>query len=234
MVGIREELSSAVYNSLPLVEEADALVRENRLIEKMTRCVGGSFIRHEVNNQWGVALLHHHWNITDDEMPGEDMRIYNNSKEYVTKPVLKSVSQRYAPSLIAFDGFHFQALEFSSDQFVVEAFEVLRDKGTFFAELATSLSTARLNIHFGLVAIRNASNENHWLVEYTEDERLSIVKEIPFNLLNPESLVQTSWIFEPLQEMMPGRCKRTCNRYCSKSSGRHSKAHSKGDHHDYD
>lgn len=209
---INEQLSPQLYNSLPSIEAADRYVSSNYLVEKMSTCVGELFIRHGISQHWGISLLHRHWDIEDEEVPGEVVEFRSNLTEYIMKPRRSANFGRYVPCVIGFYDHGPQALEFSSDPRAVEAYEVLRQKEQFLAEVHRSLLAAQLHMTFGLSSLKPTTSTDRWLVEFTQETRESIVREMPRPDQNGGDFVQTFWAFEV---HAGGACYRVCARSCS-------------------
>ena len=221
MFPITMDVTPAVYNRLPVVEDADKYVNRNDLVSVMTMKVGNIFLRHEIEEYWGIGLLHHHWPIYSGEKPAEDMVNGSDGLEYITKPQENSRAG-YVPSLLAannlaVDGRLFSSLEFSSDQVAGEAFRILVNKTEFLADLYAALVGSGLQNYFGLSSLKAAPSSNLTFMEYTQEDRASVLRLVSQEKLLGTNFIQTGWSFS--KEKTADNCKRSCAKLCNVPAG---------------
>lgn len=218
--------SAALYNGLPQLEAASALVEKKNLIETMTNRLGPIFLRHGVHTHWGVYLLHHHWNIADHEIAGETVRGGDTAVQYEMEPVSRSAASAFVPLTIALRGGEFKALEVSSAPFALDAYEVLAKRPEFLKDLKAEIEKDGLAEHFGLVAFKPPEIGHQW-TEFTPDsKRISIMRKFADGAVPATEVIDASWRFFPdgaeLGPRYPGsKCGKMCSGNCYSVSGGH-------------
>ncbi|MHB8267413.1 hypothetical protein [Bradyrhizobium sp.] len=193
---VRTDTSAHHYNALPLLGDADDFVRANGLLDKMKLVVGDLLVENELNHLWAIYLLHHHWEISSNEFPGEVPLHEGNSLAYLMKPVARSSGVAYVPCLIGIRDNEHCALEFSCTSRASESYTALCDRPSFLQALQSALTSNNLDRHFGLGIIRPTSSPELGWVEFTQAERGSLLKEVLPGEIDERHLVQTSWAFE--------------------------------------
>jgi hypothetical protein len=227
-----ERYSSAKFNNLPAIEDADAMMRKNAHLDLAIHILGPIFANYDLCEVFGIAILHNHWFLSDGELPIQDHCLENSRKVLLTCPRTTSFEKEFAPSVfrISSEAPFLRPLEFSTDKCVFEANEVLRKKSP---EFALSLSQAAvekgLEHTFGLCVIRKTSNPAYELVEFNGPDRISLVREIEIGSVAHRSLLDTCWMFD--KNEATASCESSCFSRCFVNKEgkhyehRHDKAH---------
>ncbi len=210
------------YNALPILERANALVREQGLVEQMIEHVGPVFLNYGMQEHWGIYIIHHHWDLALGEVPGEDHLPEVSGESYVMRPIRGEHALGYAPITFGFIDDEFQALEFSSAKSAIHAYAKLVENPTFVEKLQSVLIEHDLVPHFGLGSIKPLGPSMEW-VEMTGNDRRSITTAMQVGAPQQGELIQTAWHFS----YGPRRtCTWKCGTNCISDEGAHAGANS--------
>jgi hypothetical protein len=223
--------SPKLYNRLPGIGEADEAIRplQNRLDQLVKHgseaCRSAPFPRGEV----GAFLLHKHWELRD----GESM-IERSAALPSGRPALVTSARRLiSPAAIAPCRFQIdpkrrelQALEFSSDPFVVDAWQALQEDPSFLERICGLVSDSGMSDQIGFAIFDRASvpvAAGEQMVEENGDRESVLCARV----LRPEEedmVVPTGWAF--VAETVPDAVATGCIKYCmGAGSAPHCKHH---------
>jgi hypothetical protein len=192
----------------------------DKLTLALTR-LGPIFVKHSVCDTFGISLLHKHWPVAKGELPITDLSIDETPKEYELRP-REQFAKKFYPSILASgsDMVGLEPLEFSADPYTVDAFEQLRQKPEFVSEFSKVLLENDLSGTFGL-GIPRPTTEGYELVEFTNEERCSVSKELPTTEARNMKTIETGWMFSG--DATAG-CTKSCFAKCNVPG--HSPSHS--------
>lgn len=220
-----ESYQASAFNRLLPIEIAHRELSATNKLEQALRVFGPLFLRHKVADEWGLGLLHKHWNLDADELP---IQITGDApdgrRELITQPRRDFVGE-YQPSVFAVvcNPLGLLPLEFSSDAVVQQATLVLRNAQQFVYEFCEAMSTNSLEDTFALVSVRQTDASDAGLVEFNYSHRVSIVREVPADLIAGMRLIQTSWRFSAGPD---GECEKSCFARCmANEDGDHEEEH---------
>jgi hypothetical protein len=110
--------------------------------------------------------------------------------------------------IVSNDAPYFLPFEFTKEPLAEIGNQFLEDNPMFCSELKTVFQLHSFGDTFGLVLARTAMTPGRELVEYTLDNRTSVIKEVPPGKHGRHALTETSWVFDPDRAMMA--CKTKC------------------------
>jgi hypothetical protein len=190
--------SPAKFNSLGTIEEADLQMRRSGALDLAVTTLGPLFARHRMCDVFGIALLHNHWLLSDDEVPIQDGSFENADKVLITRPRAKSFRRESQPSVFSIiqKSPFLLALEYSTEPCVLKANKVLDQRGVEFTRsLAEAVIEEGLQNIFGLCVIRAATRPNFELIEFNGRDRISVIRETERDAIAGKSLIETCWQF---------------------------------------
>jgi hypothetical protein len=205
---IDKPCSPKEYNDLPGIIEADAAIKplrrplETKLVNHGSEaCRSTPFIRGEI----GAFLLHKHWEVQEEECMVE-----RPASRPSGKPTLITSAQRFPkPSTVAPSRFKVDpqrrelvALEFSSDQFVVQAWHALVAHPTFLESVCCLIGDSGLADQVGFAIFDRATvpmAEGEQMVEENWNQRSVLSARV---LGDDEQMVviPTGWAFVSVSE----------------------------------
>lgn len=183
------------FNCLPSIEDADAEMRAKNKLNLALEKLGSIFVKHGVCETFGISLLHKHWSVSPGELPITDLSINETPREYELRP-REQFPKKFYPSILVAksDSISLQPLEFSADPYTVNAFERLCEKPAFVNEFRDVILRNDLSDVFGLGVPRPAT-EGFELVEFTNEGRCSVSKEVPEIEAKAMPVIETGWMF---------------------------------------
>ena len=114
------------FNALQSIEAIDRRMRASGYLEQACAILGPIFIRHGVQDVWGIGLLHRHWLLADNEISVE--RYHDGDYVSVPKGRYREVCPR---TLGVTKAGLFEPIEYSSDKHVRNACRVLSNGSAF-------------------------------------------------------------------------------------------------------
>jgi len=187
------------FNELPSIEQADAIMRKDALLDRAFDKLGPVFLAHGMEPHWGIGLLHNHWGINDGEFPLQQTFSTPEGSEYITLPKpINRIGRECWPSVFAVSHSTKQLLiplEYSNDHKVSEAYLELLKNREFIEDFAKHAKRHELDKTFGLVALRALDAPDRELIEFNYDERISIVREVTRGRFSGSSIIETAWSF---------------------------------------
>ncbi len=220
--------STARFNNLASIEAAHDEIRTDDLLDTAIQALGPIFVEHEVCDDWGLALLHKHWDLGKGEIPLQEVTRNVVPREYILNPKNVRRTSNIWPSILMLGDEHqaIHALEFSDDPAVGRANMVLARKPEFVTRLRTIVTNAGWVNLLGLAALRSVA-DGFELVEFNYAERVSILKECRTGAQIGHSRMETSWRFHPVLAM--SSCQASCFSKCviPSSGGSHQHSHPK-------
>jgi len=183
------------FNALPSIEEADAEMRGKDKLNLALSLLGPVFVKHGLCEILGISLLHKHWSVAQGEVPITDVSVDETPKEYELRP-REQFSKRFYPSILAAtsEAGSLEPLEFSADAYAERAFEQLQQRPAFVAEFSKLLADNDLSGMFGL-GVPRPTAEGFELVEFTNEGRCSVSKELPSSEVSGMKIIETGWMF---------------------------------------
>lgn len=175
--------NAADYNALPLIDEQRNLVQRSDLRE-----LAAIFLRHEVHDRFGLALLHRHVRI-DPQFVMVHSKLSNNT--YSCRPE-KLGMRHLTPYLFSWEPpFGLSALEY----LVADEHEPLQmPSPTFLIELSSSLQNMGLQSVLGLSRI--SPHHGPW-IETVLPQDQCMISTLSRSGLNDFKGVITEWSFFP-------------------------------------
>jgi hypothetical protein len=216
------------FNDLLSIEIADQQRKSSNSLERALQLLGPIFARHEMQNTWGLSLLHNHWTVEDGELPIQDITEDQSPRVLETLPRTATFEKDFWPSIFAVsDGRTLQPLEFTSDESVREANRILDRKPDFKKAICDTLVDNGLLHVYGLAVLRNVSDSKFQLVEFNYEGRISVLREATAVEIEGKELIQTAWKLCPDENMTA--CQASCFSQCivPASGGGHTHAHPK-------
>lgn len=207
---------AALYNSLPGPEENDALIQKFGSLEPVISEIRTYLDeRRQDYNDWGLRLIHSHYNVDDGRLPLENFTEYAEHPAYVTQAVDRNSVPVYPASWLSIDG-EVSVFEFSSDPRVAKIAETVDEdmiQGIFAVleryKLDGVLSPAILSRSY------NPLSEEDTLFEttYRDGENYFSVVTASSDAKNSTAKnIRTSWnLMEDNSEL---RCNHPKNWYC--------------------
>ncbi|HEX8350961.1 MAG TPA: hypothetical protein VF598_13440 [Hymenobacter sp.] len=186
---------TSYFNSLPSAEVAEEAASKN-LLTNLT-LIAPIFFKHNMQDSWGLALLHRHWDVLDGEVPVQEEYIAGEFKRYITSPKKSGYNKEAWPYLMALTSFldhKIQPLEFATSSTTQTRYNELSAKQDFIDELCDILSNNDLLNTFGIVQAKDTV-AGYELIEDTSEGRISIISAIPTEESKKEKLIKTSWFF---------------------------------------
>jgi hypothetical protein len=214
------------YNRLPCIELADAEMKSEGKLAVVLAELGPIFARHNMCDDWGISILHKHWLVNDDELPVQDIAWCEDYQEFVTCPRTTKPKKNISPSLFAVEPGRSPSLvplEFSTDQCLSQNQRTLPANQAFITDFVGVMSTRDLFGTFGLIAVKEVSDPEHELVEFSYQNRVSVIREMKSREIDRKQLIQTSWRF--MADASGLACRRECFVTCSVSGSSHTRAH---------
>jgi hypothetical protein len=209
------------FNGLPSIEDADADMRAKNKLSVALERLGPIFLRHGVYETFGISLLHKHWLVVPGELPISDVSVNETPREYELRP-REQFAKKFYPSILAAksESLSLEPLEFSADPYTVSAFERLREKTAFANEFREALLRNDLSDMFGL-GVPRPTTQGFELVEFTNEGRCSVSKELPEIEARKMAVIETGWMFSG--DATAG-CTKSCFAKCNVPG--HSPSHS--------
>jgi hypothetical protein len=223
---IDKPCSPKEYNSLPGIMEADAAIKPLRrgldqLVDRGSEaCRSTPFTRGEI----GAFLLHKHWEFQEGECMIERPASHPSGK-----PALITSAQRFRrPSTVAPSRFKVDpqrrelvALEFSSDQFVVQVWRALVAHPTLLESVCSLIGDSGLADQVGFAIFARAAVpvvEGEEMVEENWKQRSVLSAQV---LVDDEqtAVVPTGWAFVSVSEA--DLTASSCIAYCMLFAGSH-------------
>jgi len=189
-----------LYNSTPDVQNADADIRRDGMLDRATGILAPIFHAYGVAEFCGINLLHRHWAVEGIEIPLQIRQPHASDYELVTSPS-PTWPGMMAPSswILMAEGpqAHFVPFEFSTDARVLHHAEQLTRHTAFFATVGDALLAHDLFRHFGVCIVPReplSDDPDASLVEISSSRtRASLVRPV---ILNPgQTYIQTAWTF---------------------------------------
>lgn len=149
-------------------------------------------------------------------------------KEYELRPRM-TFSGGFWPAILAVGSnpeLPLEPLEYSADAGVHTAIQELQHKPEFLLEVRDALMENDLVSTFGLGVPRTTAT-GFELVEFTEEDRTSVSKELPSAQVNEMKVIETGWLFG---KGAAGTCTKSCFAKCNVPghSPTHSPVHAPG------
>lgn len=217
------------YNCLPGIFEADSAIKSlqrplDQLIELGSEaCSATPFARGEV----GAFLLHKHWDIREGECMIEHASVYPLSDKPALITSARPLSSRstVAPSRFKVDTMRQElvALEFSSDQFVLHAWQVIAENPKFLENVCRLICECGLAEQIGFAIFDRTTvklAEGEQMVEENWKERSVLSAQV---LSDDEKsfVIRTGWPFFSVSQAS------SCIAYCmTAGSSPHCRHHS--------
>lgn len=214
LIGIETFIPTA-FNSLPTIEAATRMMNADGKLELVLHELEPIFTIHEMEDFWGICLLHKHWEVFPDELPMQQPVVGDEGIEYVSMPRSARSSDGYYPSVLSAIGKQpgrLRALEYSTDEVVAEAYGKLVANPDFAREVGQALVSLGLETTFGLTVCKGASDPGLELIETTTEDRVSIVREVKPNSISRTRLLPTAWTFSRYKNGLD--CVKSCFQVC--------------------
>jgi hypothetical protein len=217
MIDCLSEFQPRRFNALQSIEVVDQRMRAAGRLEQAREILGPVFIRHGVQDVWGIGLLHRHWSLADHEISLE--RCHDD--EYVSAPdgLVRNV---YPRTLGVSKAGLFEPIEYSSEKNIRDACGLLSSGSRFSKEFRKKFVEFGFEDMFALVALKNAKRSGHGFLEHNDESRRSIVREVPVNSLDKSGQLQTAWYFSGEANVS---CAMTCGGYCQEFDNHHKVVH---------
>jgi hypothetical protein len=209
------------FNGLLSIEDADADMRAKNKLSLALEQLGPIFVKHGVCETFGISLLHKHWSVSRGELPITDVSIDETPREYELRP-RQQFAKKFYPSILAAksESIPLEPLEFSADPHTASAFEQLREKTAFVNEFRDVILRNDLSDVFGL-GVPRPTAEGFELVEFTNEGRCSVSRELPEIEARKMAVIETGWMFSG--DAAAG-CTKSCFAKCNVPG--HSPSHS--------
>jgi hypothetical protein len=217
------------YNSLPGVVEADDAIKLvqrslDQLVDQGSEaCLSTPFTRGQI----GAFLLHKHWEVQESECMIERPAPQRGKPALITSAQRFSSPATFAPSRFKIDPSRrvLQALEFSSDQFVVEAWRALVAHPTFLESACQLIGDSGLADQVGFAIFDRATvpvAEGEQMVEENWDQKSVLSARV---LTDDEQMIviRTGWPFVSAREADPTAA--SCIGYCMSAGAPHCRHH---------
>jgi len=252
MSNLTSDFSSALYNSLPCVEQADKDLMgcgKTKTLNSLTTLI----IKSGLHNSIGIRLLHSHNLLVDDELMIESEE-YGESNTWVLTTIAtkRRPSQPLNATVWKLSDAGFVPLEFSVDP-LVSTFCDLKDRQDFFDNFAELLRLDNAAEVLGPCVIRREfyrrrrPTGSSILVETSDPERrANILRFADPNDFAAHRLIDTTWLATTYRrdDINDQDCDTKCDSSCAASgcvpvtacvvdpSGTHSSqtGHTKGNH----
>lgn len=212
MVYAANSFDSSYFNSLPSIESAHDIASSN--LSANLELMAPIFFRHSMQDSWGIALLHKHWDVKASEIPIQEAYISEDTKHYITQPRTSDYNHNAWPSTLSLapsSSGEVQSLEFTACGIAQSKYDDLIDKPAFIKELQSVLAANNLLGTFGIVQGRETA-PGYQLVENSPEGRMSILTEVSVKESNSQSLIQTAWFFSANLKGM--QCVAHCGKAC--------------------
>jgi hypothetical protein len=197
------EFSVETYNHLRSIEEADRLARVNGQLDQFLREAAALFVRHNMQERFGIALLHRHHVCDSDERMVQYYHDSEDEKALLTRPVCDEATPgTETPHVWAiFDG-AYRPLEFTTDGCVRHLFFMGDVPSSFLTDLSELLKASPVGHLFGLAVVKRTLSEGaddtQVLLEHSNIER----RESTVHLRNRDETqmtITTAWTFGSLK-----------------------------------
>jgi hypothetical protein len=191
------------YNRMPLVEAADAEVKERGKVKLAREVLAPLFIEHGVIDICGINLLHQHWRLEDNEI-AEQVRLQEGDEVWLeTRPVTE-LEQASTPASWAIyddkDRDGFVPFEFSTDETARRCAQQLQRKPEFLNAAKVAMRANGLDRYFGLcVPLRDSLryDGNYRQLEYSSStQRKSTIKPVDPDEELEGGVIPTVWMFQ--------------------------------------
>ncbi|MBK4723564.1 hypothetical protein JJL56_32505 [Azospirillum sp. YIM DDC1] len=207
------------FNNLPEIEDSHTKIVKGGFLDHALNTTGTLFIRHGLYENWGISLLHKHWEVCNGEVPVQRVVVSDKGVEYVTRPEMLFSGDKLSPNTIKVESPRRTILiEYSEDPDVIMANNILAGSPDFIIEFCVLISENGFNDIFALSTIKPQSLGKEF-VEMNYIGRISIVMERNAKDLNRNSLIETTWRFKPKEATLG--CERLCQRRCVDSGNGH-------------
>ncbi|KAJ9137753.1 hypothetical protein NKR23_g9013 [Pleurostoma richardsiae] len=177
--------SAQHYNSLPSIQDAGRSLTPSEL-EELPAAVGGIFVRHAVQDRFGLILLHNHFPVEADEMLvsfGNVALPYKTSSPAAELCDIKGSSWRFVDKdLIPYEFVHNSASR-----------PGIQDFQPFLSELRPALERLGLTKKLGICILAPEGQNTTQHIEITRD-RMNIT--LPFDISPDDKSIEAVWGFE--------------------------------------
>lgn len=197
------------FNNLPSLVDANTMLVSEGKLQLALQTLQPLFIKHQMQNYWGISLLHRHWHIESDEIALQKRREKGLRTELIMRPSKDPSTEIYPSNFFLVESRpYLLPFEYSCDEHARVANEMLRMAPDFIPDLLHAFSLCDFFDTFGLIVVRDASRTDLEFVEYTFPNRVSVVREMVKDYRNKDKLVETAWGFSSSNVAMA--CKSKC------------------------
>jgi hypothetical protein len=157
---LSKTFSPSIYNSLISVEEADEKANENNVLQVFLEEATHIFRKHSMQDRFGVALLHKHYECGDNQHMIQYEETINGENALVTRPVHAAPLQQGAVPVVwsLIDG-KYHPLEYSTDSLARELYGSGDIPQAFLEEFSDLLLLSPIGSQIGLAVVNRKLHE---------------------------------------------------------------------------
>lgn len=202
--------SSVNYETLPFIMDAARHFGTTAAAEALSGRIAELFVDHHVENEFGIVLLHNHFDMSPSEMLVEfgnasipwDMTLNPLDWKNVAATSWRFTAHGVAP----YEFRHIGPFEKVITQ------PSLERHGAFLAELADILAQYNLLDVLGLSVVENSDGDNPATLEFTSGRaNITIRGNIGLtSKVEPAASIEAGWKFKEIQGMFCQNCGHMC------------------------
>jgi hypothetical protein len=158
---LSKTFSPSIYNSLISVEEADEKAHQSGVLSLFLEEATHIFHKHNMQNRFGVALLHKHYECGENQHMIQYEEIIKDESALVTRPVHAAPQQEGAVPVIwsLIEG-KYHPLEYSTDSLACELYRSGDIPQAFLEEFSDLLRFSPIGCQIGLAVVNRKLHEN--------------------------------------------------------------------------
>jgi hypothetical protein len=207
------------YNNLASVDEADEIVRNNQagdsLRDRFLKEAAKVVCSHNMQDRFGVALLHKHYPCSPGERIVEEREMVLGHDALVTRPHPGAAREDVSPVIWKIVGDEFRPLAFSVDTLARQLLVEEEVPEAFLADFADVTKRLQAEELFGLSVVDrdlfNRAQGNETPLELSSEiERRSVLSMLEREKMGGRT-IQTTWTFTITDET---ECVATCRQEC--------------------
>jgi hypothetical protein len=196
---LSEAFSQDNYNSLPCVEDADKGVTQHGALAGFLDQASRTFHKHAMQDRFGVALLHKHFECANGEHMIQYNEIVDGERALVMRPVRTVPAREDAvPIVWSLSAEQYRPLEYSTDSLARELYGAGSVPQPFLDEFSDLLRFSPIGRHIGLAVVNRElyadASDSLTPVEFSRIDRSSVL----FMRNRAEyknHIIQTAWNF---------------------------------------
>jgi hypothetical protein len=209
MIASIADYSSAHYNLLQSVEDANERAGAGLALANLKCIVTPIFRKYGASELWGISLLHKHWTVGEAAFPGERSD-GQNSTLYCTSPTAIAQKHLYGPSVFQLTPTQLLPLEYSRLPYAVHAYKKLLTIPDFIAELTYALHRSGMSEYFGISALKPLPKTSYWHLEKTYADPASVISEQLATTALANDSIETMWCLN--EDAATMYCRLRCER----------------------